>query len=142
AFFAIEAVLGTARGAWVLAAPFEVLWGGLVLFTAVRLSRWIPLVAGAAAALESLLLYWMLRPEVAVGLPFSFAGASMRAGALLLCGVAGSVLARQLALKSEQALVDVRERDLMGRYLLGERIGVGGMAEVFAATHCPEGGFL
>lgn len=34
-----------------------------------------------------------------------------------------------------------RERDLLGKYILGERIGSGGMAEVFAATYSPEGGF-
>lgn len=34
-----------------------------------------------------------------------------------------------------------RQDDLMGKYLLGPRIGVGGMAEVFEATYSPEGGF-
>jgi hypothetical protein len=34
-----------------------------------------------------------------------------------------------------------RQRDLLGKYVLGERIGIGGMAEVFDATYSPEGGF-
>jgi hypothetical protein len=35
-----------------------------------------------------------------------------------------------------------RKKDLLGKYVLGERIGAGGMAEVFSATYCPEGGFV
>lgn len=34
-----------------------------------------------------------------------------------------------------------RERDLLGKYVLGPRLGAGGMAEVFKATYSPEGGF-
>jgi serine/threonine protein kinase len=34
-----------------------------------------------------------------------------------------------------------RQRDLLGKYILGKRIGSGGMAEVFLATYSPEGGF-
>ncbi len=33
-----------------------------------------------------------------------------------------------------------RAQDLLGKYLLGKRIGSGGMAEVFQATYSPEGG--
>jgi eukaryotic-like serine/threonine-protein kinase len=38
-------------------------------------------------------------------------------------------------------VVESRKSDLMGKYVLGERIGAGGMAEVFKATYAPEGGF-
>ncbi|MDP3231973.1 MAG: serine/threonine-protein kinase [Myxococcales bacterium] len=34
-----------------------------------------------------------------------------------------------------------RKKDLIGKYILGERLGAGGMAEVFLATYSPEGGF-
>lgn len=34
-----------------------------------------------------------------------------------------------------------RAQDLLGKYVLGRRIGLGGMAEVFEATYSPEGGF-
>jgi hypothetical protein len=34
-----------------------------------------------------------------------------------------------------------RKKDLVGKYILGERLGAGGMAEVFLATYSPEGGF-
>lgn len=36
---------------------------------------------------------------------------------------------------------EARKRDLVGKYILGERLGAGGMAEVFLATYSPEGGF-
>ncbi len=34
-----------------------------------------------------------------------------------------------------------RRKDFAGKYVLGDRIGAGGMAEVFTATYSPEGGF-
>lgn len=34
-----------------------------------------------------------------------------------------------------------RRKDFGGKYVLGQRIGSGGMAEVFTATYSPEGGF-
>ncbi len=34
-----------------------------------------------------------------------------------------------------------RAQDLLGKYVLGRKLGVGGMAEVFEATYSPEGGF-
>lgn len=41
-----------------------------------------------------------------------------------------------------RALVEEsRRKDFAGKYVLGERIGAGGMAEVFEATYSPEGGF-
>jgi hypothetical protein len=38
-------------------------------------------------------------------------------------------------------VAESRSADLLGKYILGERLGVGGMAEVFKATYSPEGGF-
>jgi serine/threonine protein kinase len=58
-----------------------------------------------------------------------------------LLGLAAGLTAYFLVRQSEQALAQTRGRDLFGKYLLGERIGTGGMAEVFKATYCPEGGF-
>jgi serine/threonine-protein kinase len=65
----------------------------------------------------------------------------MRAGLLFLAGVGGAIIARVLMGAAEQALREVREQDLMGKYVLHERLGSGGMAEVYRATYCPEGGF-
>ena len=38
-------------------------------------------------------------------------------------------------------VAESRRKDFAGKYVLGERIGAGGMAEVFTATYAPEGGF-
>lgn len=57
--------------------------------------------------------------------------------ALLLTGVFAS-----LAVSRLRSLVhESRRRDFAGRYLLGKRLGVGGMAEVFTAVYSPEGSF-
>lgn len=49
---------------------------------------------------------------------------------------AGYLVSRVRALVEES-----RRKDFAGKYVLGERIGAGGMAEVFTATYSPEGGF-
>jgi hypothetical protein len=49
---------------------------------------------------------------------------------------AGYLVSRLRALVEES-----RRKDFAGKYVLGERLGAGGMAEVFAATYSPEGGF-
>lgn len=38
-------------------------------------------------------------------------------------------------------VTESRRDDLLGKYVLGRRIGAGGMAEVYEATYSPEGGF-
>jgi len=55
----------------------------------------------------------------------------------------GAVVAVLLAVVSRvRGLVHTsRAQDLLGKYVLGRRIGLGGMAEVFEATYSPEGGF-
>ncbi len=46
-----------------------------------------------------------------------------------------------LVARVRQLVVESRQKDLLGKYVLGERLGSGGMAEVFHATYSPEGGF-
>jgi serine/threonine protein kinase len=53
------------------------------------------------------------------------------------CGVVTSYLVSRVRTLVEQS----RRRDLGGKYIIGDRIGVGGMAEVFEATYSPPGGF-
>ncbi|MBL8923069.1 MAG: serine/threonine protein kinase [Myxococcaceae bacterium] len=56
---------------------------------------------------------------------------------LVLTGLgAGYLVSRVRGLVEES-----RRKDFAGKYVLGERLGAGGMAEVFAATYSPEGGF-
>src|SRR5205807_1355811 len=80
---------------------------------------------GSGALLETLAPPWML----------------VRSAYLIFAGIAGAVVARTLVRKAEEALRAVREQDLMGRYFLHEKLGMGGMAEVYRATYSPEGGF-
>jgi len=117
--------------------------GILVVFTALRAVPWLPLWSGVLAAGQFLVTYHFLLRGMPPGSPlyFPLAPALGRAGFLVLGGIAGSVLARYLISKAEAALRAAREQDLMGKYFLHERLGSGGMAEVFRATYWPEGGF-
>jgi serine/threonine-protein kinase len=51
------------------------------------------------------------------------------------------VLSGFLVSRLRNLVAESRRKDFAGKYLLGERIGAGGMAEVFTATYSPEGGF-
>lgn len=55
--------------------------------------------------------------------------------------VASGVLVAFLVSRVRNLVEESRRKDLGGKYVLGERIGSGGMAEVFTATYSPEGGF-
>jgi tRNA A-37 threonylcarbamoyl transferase component Bud32 len=57
-------------------------------------------------------------------------------GPIVTAAFCGFVVTRLRALVEE-----ARRADLMGKYILGPRIGAGGMAEVYRATYAPEGGF-
>ncbi len=62
--------------------------------------------------------------------------------ALTLLAYGGVTFVLQALVGRVRGLVHAsRAQDLLGKYVLGRRIGVGGMAEVFEATYSPEGGF-
>jgi len=125
-----------------LTSPVYTGWGALVVFSAFRSDPRICLGAGALAAVENAVLYWIIRaPHITNVETITWPWAMQRSFYLLLAGVAGAGLARSVVKKAEDALRQVREQDLMGKYFLHDRLGVGGMAEVFRATYCPEGGF-
>lgn len=125
-----------------LTSPVYTGWGALVVFSAFRSDPRICLGAGALAAVENAILYAIVRaPHITNVETITWPWAMQRSFYLLLAGVAGAGLARSVMKKAEDALRQVREQDLMGKYFLHERLGVGGMAEVFRATYCPEGGF-
>jgi serine/threonine-protein kinase len=130
--------------AYALTAPTLVIWGTLVVLAALRTQPLLALVAGALAGAEYLLLYFFFvrpllpeQPLLTLTPPFII----MRSVFLLSSGVATAILARHFVRKTEQALAALREQEVMGKYMLHERIGSGGMAEVYRATYSPEGGF-
>jgi hypothetical protein len=55
----------------------------------------------------------------------------VRACFLATTGALTPLVAHHLLRKAAEALRAVREQDLLGKYVLHERLGVGGMAEVF-----------
>ena len=134
-----------AQGAeYALTAPPLAIWGTLVALSALRGSRALALTAGALAATEYLALYFFvalpkLPAEVIVTLQ---APMIVTRCFLLLCsGLVTWAFVGHFNRRAEEALAAVRARDVLGKYLLHERIGAGGMAEVFRASYSPEGGF-
>jgi serine/threonine-protein kinase len=129
---------------YALTAPPLAIWASLVALSGFRGSKALSVGAGAIAAAEYLLLYltlaWPnLSPEALVTLqPPLFV---VRVLLLFASGVVTAVFVGHLNRRASEALSAVRARDVMGKYLLHDRIGAGGMAEVFKATYCPEGGF-
>lgn len=129
---------------YALTAPPLVLWATLVALSGFRGSRALSLGAGAIAATEYLLLYLFLAwprlgPEALVTLqPPLFA---VRVLLLFASGVVTAIFVGHFNRRAAEALSAVRAKDVMGKYLLHERVGSGGMAEVFKATYSPEGGF-
>ncbi|WP_084610668.1 serine/threonine-protein kinase [Archangium violaceum] len=127
-----------------LTNPTSLLWGAFIILASMRSNRKLAIFAGALAATASLLLYWLLawpRLQAPVPLMLSPPLITLRALYLLLTGCVAALVASHLLRKAEEALRAVRARELLGRYFLHERLGVGGMAEVFRATYSPEGGF-
>ncbi|HLL05257.1 MAG TPA: serine/threonine-protein kinase [Myxococcaceae bacterium] len=129
---------------YALTAPTLVIWGTLVVLAALRTQPKLALVAGALAGGEYLLLYFFFvrpllpeQPLLTLTPPFIV----MRALFLMSSGVATAILARHFVRKTAEALSALREQEVMGKYMLHERIGAGGMAEVYRATYSPEGGF-
>jgi serine/threonine protein kinase len=129
---------------YALTAPPLAIWASLVALSGFRGSQALSLGAGAIAAAEYALLYGVvawprLPPDALVTLqPPLFA---VRALLLFASGVVTAVFVGHFNRRAAEALSAVRARDVMGKYLLNERVGAGGMAEVFKATYCPEGGF-
>ncbi len=134
-----------ARGPeYALTAPPLAIWGTLVALSALRGSRALALAAGALAAVEYLAVYFLvaaplLPAEVWVTLQTPMI--VTRSALLFLSGIVTAAFVGHFNRRAEEALAAVRARDVLGKYLLHERIGAGGMAEVFRASYCPEGGF-
>jgi serine/threonine protein kinase len=129
---------------YALTTPPALAWGSLIVVCALRAGKRLAYAAAALAAVEYLALYLFiiqprLPPEPLSTLTFPMV--LLRCVFLFAYGPLTATLAGHIVSKAEQALRAIREKDVMGKYFLHERLGAGGMAEVFRATYSPEGGF-
>ncbi|WP_394823940.1 protein kinase domain-containing protein [Pendulispora albinea] len=141
-FLAVQVVIASTLGGFsYLAFPGAILLGVLIAFSAQRADPNLCLVVGGAAAIEVFII-GLLGPRIPSA-PGPMLGVHViRAVFCLVGGFAGMSLARDMIARAEAALREIREQDLFGKYLVHERLGRGGMGEVFRATYCPEGGFV
>ena len=127
-----------------LSNPSSVLWSAIIVLAALRSNLKLALFAGGLVATEMLLLYFCVALPRMSGPPqlmFTPTLMVQRAAYYFITGWMAALVASHLTRKAQEALRAVRARDLLGKYFLHERLGVGGMAEVFRATYSPEGGF-
>ncbi|MCY1077377.1 serine/threonine-protein kinase [Archangium lansingense] len=139
--FAYDIIFADAEQA--LSNPAAVLWSTLIVLAALRSKRHA-LFAGCLVAAEMLLLYFFVAlPRLPPPVPVMFSPPLMvqRAVYYFITGGMAAMVAGHIARKAEEALHAIRAKELLGKYFLHERLGVGGMAEVFRATYSPEGGF-
>ncbi|HEX8537140.1 MAG TPA: serine/threonine-protein kinase [Cystobacter sp.] len=142
ALFVFDIVFADAEQA--LSNPSAVLWSAIIVLAALRSNLKLALFAGGLVAVEMLSLYYFVAlPRLSEPIPLMFTPALMgqRAAYYFITGWMAALVASHLMRKAEEALRAIRAKDLLGKYFLHERIGVGGMAEVFRATYSPEGGF-
>jgi serine/threonine-protein kinase len=126
-----------------LANPIVIIAAATIVISAIRSDPRLPLLAAGITAVELLLLYaFVAYPRLPSPVPLMLSPPLilLRGMYLLLTGWLAQVIARQFRGMAEEALRSIRQQELLGRYFLHERIGTGGMAEVFRATYSPEGG--
>ncbi|EPX61436.1 Serine/threonine protein kinase PrkC, regulator of stationary phase [Cystobacter fuscus DSM 2262] len=129
---------------YALTTPPAYAWGTLIVVCALRTNRYLAYFAAGLAALEYLLLYLLVAlPRLPPGSPdtLELPMVFLRCMFLFSYGPLTATLGTLIMNKAGDALRAIREKDVMGKYFLHERLGVGGMAEVFRATYSPEGGF-
>ncbi|MFL5347444.1 MAG: serine/threonine-protein kinase [Hyalangium sp.] len=129
---------------YALTSPPLVAWGALIVVCALRAGKRLAYFAAALAGIEYFVMYLLLmRPGLPAAplLNLTIPMMLVRCLFLFAYGPLTATLASIIVSKAEAALRAIRENDVMGKYFLHERLGVGGMAEVFRATYSPEGGF-
>ncbi len=129
---------------YALTAPTLVIWPTLITLATLRSNPKLALAAGVLVAAEYLGIYYafvrpLLPDDVLLTLTPRFI--ATRAFFFVAAGVFTATLARHFLQLTRGALSALREQEVMGKYVLHERVGAGGMAEVYRATYCPEGGF-
>ncbi|QRK06675.1 serine/threonine protein kinase [Archangium violaceum] len=140
--FVCDTLFATAEQA--LGNPMSVLWSATIVLAALRGKRSLAIFAGGLVAAQTVLLYFLLAwPRLTEPVPLMLTAplVVLRAAYYFIIGWLAALVAGYLTHRAEEALHAVREKDLVGKYFLHERLGVGGMAEVFRATYSPEGGF-
>ncbi len=114
---------------WMGMVNTPAMMSGLLVPSVLSLSRPV-ILASAAIGLVPIItraVYVNLAPT-----PFAFTVMSFM-------GITAVLLA--LVTRIRGLVHTSRAQDLLGKYVLGRRLGIGGMAEVFEATYSPEGGF-
>jgi serine/threonine-protein kinase len=111
-------------------------WMALVAVSALRANPVLSIGAGVIGATEYLVIS-LAQPLTADQRSQVLTLAAM----FIVDGVVAAGIAMYLLRQAQEALRAVRSQDLMGKYFMHERLGAGGMAEVFRATYSPEGGF-
>jgi serine/threonine protein kinase len=102
---------------------------GLIVLSGLSLSRAV--IWATALAAEASIVATLVRVDLA-GIPLVLTALVPLAVGAILAAVVNRI---------RTLLHEARAKDLVGKYVLGDRLGVGGMAEVFLATYSPEGGF-
>lgn len=114
---------------WMNAPINLIMMFSMILISTLSLS-WVVICATVVIATTSM---------IAMLARCDYGPVSIGLAALALPAIAG--VASTLVLRIRGLVRAARQRDLLGKYVLGPRIGAGGMAEVFQATYAPEGGF-
>jgi hypothetical protein len=129
---------------YALTTPPVIAWGALIVVCALRAGKALAYFAASLAACEYFFIYLLLmRPALPADTlsTLTLPMVGLRSVFLFAYGPLTATLASIIVNKAEAALRAIREKDVMGKYFLHERLGAGGMAEVFRATYSPEGGF-
>ncbi|MCC7070368.1 MAG: serine/threonine protein kinase [Deltaproteobacteria bacterium] len=137
------------RGPFVAAASFlvPILYCLAVGAMSFHLRPGLVLVTGALGALFWLADYtWLLRPNLdpalLAGAPLDWSSQITRV--IFMLAFTGAVARAVSVVKVMffQAAAAARAQDLFAKYRLERVLGEGGMGRVWAATYCPEGGFV
>lgn len=133
---------GYALASWVPPMIFCLTIFGLT----VRLQAIPAALAGVAGAvvflgLDLLVAQPALSPELAGMVIYKVEVQISRTFSLIGVGVMAALAVRGLRGAITRAEAAAREQDLFGKYRLVREIAKGGMAAVFEAVYCPEGGF-
>ncbi|MDP1915161.1 MAG: serine/threonine-protein kinase [Myxococcales bacterium] len=124
----LSAISSMEQPVFLLGSLMPALCAGIVM-AAVALDRASIVLATVSALLSTVVLLNALHAP-----PSEFVAPAIT---IALVGVGCGYLVTRVRSLVEES----RRKDFAGKYVLGDRIGAGGMAEVFTATYSPEGGF-